>query len=175
MLESLRRRGCNELVVVDEIDSKNAVSEEGIQSYCFTLDDVSAVPESRSLRITWPTITPAFFKKVVEASKNSQMTCDVMLCLHHLRFDVSDLDVGVLPSRFQEDDPFEDSVTHHVHYNIADHGNGVRLVIHFYSKDSEEWEAVVRHGKKDHKEFFDPPEEEEEDDDEEEEEDDEQD
>lgn len=57
------------------------------------------------------------------------MTCDVELCLHRLPFGVSDLDVGVLPSRFQEDDPFEDSVTHHVHYNIADHGNGVRLVV----------------------------------------------
>lgn len=52
--------------MVIEIDSKNAVTEEGILSYCFTLDDDSAVPESRSLRIAGPTITPAFFKKVVE-------------------------------------------------------------------------------------------------------------
>ncbi|KAH7707035.1 hypothetical protein AAVH_25733 [Aphelenchoides avenae] len=155
---------------LDGSEVQHTMTEEGVVSYCFTLDDDLPMPESRSLWIAGMTVTPAFFKKVVEASKNSRMTCDVELCLQHLRLDVSNLDVDVLPSRHQEDDPAEDSVIQHFRYDLADHGNGIRLLIHFTSKDNAEWDAMVRHGKKDHKEFFDPPVEEEENDDEEEEE-----
>ncbi|KAH7707629.1 hypothetical protein AAVH_25139 [Aphelenchoides avenae] len=90
------------------------------------------------------------------ASKNSHLMCNVELRLEHLRFDVSNLDVGVSPSRCQEYDA--DGVAHmdHVRYIIADHGNGVRLLIHFKSKGAEEWEVIVRHAKKDQDEFFGP-------------------
>ncbi|KAH7704190.1 hypothetical protein AAVH_28623 [Aphelenchoides avenae] len=155
-LESLRRRGCNK-TEVNGCGSKYGVTEEGILSYCFTLEDDLPVPERRYLRTDAEsaTITPAFFKKVEEASKNSQLTCDVEVRLLNLRFDVSNLDVGVLPSRSQEYDRSRDVLMHHIRYDLADHGNGVRLL---------EWEAVVRHGKKDHKEFFGLPKEEEEND-----------
>ncbi|KAH7707037.1 hypothetical protein AAVH_25735 [Aphelenchoides avenae] len=168
-LASLRRRGCNEIWLFNDNVTNYEVTEEGILSYCFTSVDDLPVPGRRYLRIACANLMPVFFKKLVEASKNSRLTCDVRLCLHHLRFDVSNLDVGVLPSRCRE------AHEHHVRYNIADHGNGVGLLIDFESKNGEEWEAVVRHGKKDCEELFKREDgtEEEEDDDEKEEEDDE--
>ncbi|KAH7703770.1 hypothetical protein AAVH_29057 [Aphelenchoides avenae] len=150
-LQTLRLGGCNGICVRDQSDNeKFAVTEEEILSYCFTpRNGASPVPERRFLRISWPSaITPAFFKKAVEASKNSQLTCDVELCLQHLRFDVGNLDLGVLPSRSQTE-------YRHLSYDIADHGNGVRLLIHFKSTDDEEWRVILRHEKKDHGEFFD--------------------
>ncbi|KAH7709095.1 hypothetical protein AAVH_23646 [Aphelenchoides avenae] len=101
-LETLQLRGCNGICVRDQPDNeKFTVTEEEILSYCFTPRNGDS-PERRFLRISWPSaITPAFFKKAVEASKNSQLTCDVELCLQHLRFDVGNLDLGVLPSRSQ--------------------------------------------------------------------------
>ncbi|KAH7704191.1 hypothetical protein AAVH_28624 [Aphelenchoides avenae] len=174
-LASLRRRGCNEIRLFNGNVPKYEATEEGILNYCFTSDDNLPVPERRCLQIACANITPVFVKKLVEASKNSRLTCDVKLSLVHLRFDVSNLNVGVLPSRSQEYGRFGDSVIHHVHYTFADHGNG----IHFESCDGEEWEAVVRHGKKDREELFKREEQQEENDeaeeDEEEEDDDEED
>ncbi|KAH7710685.1 hypothetical protein AAVH_22021 [Aphelenchoides avenae] len=162
-LDMLRTCGCNELHVCPsdtepyDDDEKLKVTEEGIVSYCFALDGGLAMPEKRYLKITWVNITPAFFKKVVEASKSSQLTCDVELRLDHLPFDVSNLDVGVQPSRYQEYDRYAwMEYMHHVRYNIADHGNGIRLLVHFKSEDGRLWNAIVRHGKKDHEEFFEP-------------------
>ncbi|KAH7699842.1 hypothetical protein AAVH_33049 [Aphelenchoides avenae] len=157
-LESLRLRGCNYVNVgqntEDESDEKFAVTEEGILSYCFTLDEHLPVPDVRFLRICSVNLTPAFFTKLVEASKSSQQTCNVELRLESLRFDVSNLDVGVLPSRSSEHDDFADG-WHNVHYNIADYGNGVRLSMHFNSEDGEEWHVTVRHGANDDNKFFD--------------------
>ncbi|KAH7709604.1 hypothetical protein AAVH_23118 [Aphelenchoides avenae] len=137
------------------------LTEEGILGYCFTLDDGLPVPKARILRITWPTITPAFFKKVVEASKASQLTCDVELSLGNVRFDVGNLGIGVPPTSYEEYDEYFETYERNVRYNIADHGNGIRLLIHFKSGDGEEWEVIVRHGKKEHEEFFEPAPEEE--------------
>ncbi|KAH7703611.1 hypothetical protein AAVH_29212, partial [Aphelenchoides avenae] len=109
-------------------DQNFKVTEEGILSYCFTLDDNLPVPQKRYLGITWVNITPAFFKKVVVASKNPQLTCDVELCLNHLRFDVGNLDVGVPPRRYEDYDQYAETYEHNVRYSIADHGNGVRLL-----------------------------------------------
>ncbi|KAH7707626.1 hypothetical protein AAVH_25136 [Aphelenchoides avenae] len=167
-LLSLRQRGCNELVAfhssMDDAE-KFHVTEEGMLSYCFTLDDDSPVPESRLLEITSVNITPAFFKKVVEASKNSRLTCDVELSLFHLRleFDVGNLDLGVPPVRSQEWDGLAAAYLHNVRYDIPDHGNGIRLLVRF-KKGTDTWIVTVRHGKKDHEEFFGWQPEEEEDD-----------
>ncbi|KAH7707038.1 hypothetical protein AAVH_25736 [Aphelenchoides avenae] len=169
-LESLRRRGCSEIWLFNRLhgdESKYEVTEEGILNYCFTSDDDLPVPSGRRLGINCSTITPVFFKKLVEASKNSRLTCDVELRLQHLRFDVSNLDVGVLPSRCQE------AHEQHVRYNFADHGNGRRLLMHFESWDGVKWEAVEEDD--DEEEEEDDEVEEDEDDHEEEEEDDEED
>ncbi|KAH7697123.1 hypothetical protein AAVH_13525 [Aphelenchoides avenae] len=158
LLESLRLRGCNEFY--DEsyngnADEKKPVTEEGILSLCFTRNDEFPTPKWRFLRIQCVNRTPAFFKKLAQASKNSQLTCDVQLWLYDLRFDVSNLDVGVKPSRsLAAENPPE------YRYNIADHGNGIRLVIHFESYGGETCRVTVRHGKKDREErrcnFFEP-------------------
>ncbi|KAH7711004.1 hypothetical protein AAVH_21690 [Aphelenchoides avenae] len=149
LLESLRLRGCNEFYENSyntNTDEKSEVTEEGILSYLFTLDDKSPMPDWRFVRIECVNITPAFFKKLVQASKNSQHTCDVQLWLYRLRFDVSNMDVGVppTPSLASRSRP-------EYRYNIADHGNGIRLVIHFTSYESYDgakWDVIVRHGKK---------------------------
>ncbi|KAH7711003.1 hypothetical protein AAVH_21689 [Aphelenchoides avenae] len=139
------------------VDEKTEVTEEGILSYLFTLP----VPDCRFLQIECVNITPSFFKKLVQASKNSKLTCNVQLWLYKLRFDVSNLDIGVPPSR----SPAARSRPEY-RYSIADHGNGIRLVIHFTSYDGEQWDVTVRHGKKDrehpHCNFFGPEPEEEE-------------
>ncbi|KAH7712951.1 hypothetical protein AAVH_19702, partial [Aphelenchoides avenae] len=84
-------------------------------------------------------------------------------CVGHLRFDVRNLDIGVPPTRRQPDDDFMfGSDLYAVRYDIADHGNGTRLSIHFKSEDGEEREVAIRHGKTEHEEFFEPTEEEEE-------------
>ncbi|KAH7725098.1 hypothetical protein AAVH_07376 [Aphelenchoides avenae] len=158
-LKSLRLRGCNKLNIdsMDPYDDDETfpVTEEGMLSYCFTLDDGLTVPERRSLRITYgAAITPAFFEKVVEASKNSLLTCDVQLCIDHLQFDVGNLDLGVLPSQSREFDLMAEADVDNVRYNIADHGNGVRLLIRFRCAFGDDWDVTVRHGKKDHEEFF---------------------
>ncbi|KAH7710693.1 hypothetical protein AAVH_22031 [Aphelenchoides avenae] len=164
--ESLRLRGCNEIHIegpdnmgpYDDMARFN-VTEEGVLDYCFNLDGDPTKSERRRLRISWATITPEFFKKLVEASKNSQLTCDVELCLEHLRFVGGNLDVGVPPTRYEDFDQYAERYEQNVRYNIADHGSG----IHFKSEDDEEWEVLVRHGKKDHDEFFAPRPDEEED------------
>ncbi|KAH7723945.1 hypothetical protein AAVH_08539 [Aphelenchoides avenae] len=171
LLESLRRRGCNEFhlspdgPIPYEDHERLNVTEEGILSYCFTRDDDLpdgdglTVPGSRFLRMTRVTLTPEFFTKVVESSKNSQLTCDVALYMDDidLPFDVDNLDVGMPASLSRE---FEEGLWRNlanVRYNIADHGNGVRLLIHFReSEDREHWDVTVRHGKKEHEEFFEP-------------------
>ncbi|KAH7712449.1 hypothetical protein AAVH_20221 [Aphelenchoides avenae] len=140
-------------------DTENfIVTEEGILAYCFTYGDGLPMAERRTLRFTSATITPAFFKKVVEASKNSQLACDVELCVGQLRFDVGNLSIGVPPTRSQPDDDFV--TLYAIRYDIADHGNGMRLLIRFRSEDGEEWRVAVRHGKKEHEEFFETEEEE---------------
>ncbi|KAH7695855.1 hypothetical protein AAVH_37082 [Aphelenchoides avenae] len=150
----LRLRGCNEIHVRElgsQEDKNFAVTEEGILSYCFTRDHDLPVPERRSLGISWPaSITPAFFEKIVEASRNSHLTCDVELYLTHLRFDVGNLGLGVQPTRSRTEYEYE-IYMQNVRYNIADHGNG----LHFTSKDGgEDWDMTARHGKKDRTEFF---------------------
>ncbi|KAH7707625.1 hypothetical protein AAVH_25135 [Aphelenchoides avenae] len=131
-LELLRLHGCNEIHLWPDITEPFKLTEEGILSYCFTLDDGLHVPESCFLRLTW-----------TKASKTSQLTCNVELCLEHPQFDVANLDanVGVLPSRSREYDRMADA-------NLTN--------LHFKSADSKEWEVVVRHGRKDHDEFFVP-------------------
>ncbi|KAH7694181.1 hypothetical protein AAVH_38778, partial [Aphelenchoides avenae] len=134
LLERIRLCGCNETIVypddaeLPDWDEKFPLTEEGILSYCFTLDDDLPVPQKRALRVTWTIITPAFFKKLVKASKSSQLTCDVELRLDHLRFDVGNLDVGLLPSRGYEYSRYEHADVQTVRYNIDDHGNGIRLL-----------------------------------------------
>lgn len=162
-LESLRLRGCTAFHVFSnpmEPDDHDRfeVTEEGILDYCFTQDDDLPLSVGRALRVPCATMTPAFFSKVVEASKNSPLTCDVVLSLEHLRFDVGNLDLGVLvlPKRSQEYDRVAMARMHNIRYDIADHGNGIRLLIHFKSEHGETWEAVVRHGKKEHRELFGP-------------------
>ncbi|KAH7702491.1 hypothetical protein AAVH_30350, partial [Aphelenchoides avenae] len=155
-LESLRLRGCNKIYVrPDDDDTKFEVTEECILSFCFTLDAGLPVPEGRSLEITPENITPAFFEKVVEASKSSPLTCDIKLSLGNLRFDVRNLDLGVLPLFTLEYDPDADMLIPNVRYDIADHGNGVRLLIHFKSEGGNVWDVTIRHGK-DREEFFEP-------------------
>ncbi|KAH7687896.1 hypothetical protein AAVH_40551, partial [Aphelenchoides avenae] len=159
-LESFRRRGCNTIQLRQDVmhdRGKFPVTEEGILDYCFALDAVVPMPGRRSMEITSVNITPAFFKKVVEASKNSQLTCDVELCLDELHFDVGNLDLGVPPTRSSEYDRDLEAHVHHVRYNFADHGNGIRLLIHFQCDEiDDEWEVTICHGKKDHEEFFEP-------------------
>ncbi|KAH7710677.1 hypothetical protein AAVH_22013 [Aphelenchoides avenae] len=128
------------------------ITEQGILDYCFTLDGDPTTLERRRLRISWATITSEFFKKLVQVSKNSQLTCDVELCLEHLRFDVGNLNVGVPPTRYEDFDQYAERYEQNVRYNIAEHGNGILLK----SEDDEEWEVLVRHGKKEHEEFFEP-------------------
>lgn len=71
VLESLRLCGCHEIRVnegeqfYDDEQIFN-VTEDGILSYCFTMDDNKREPRDRFLAINWSNITPAFFKKVVE-------------------------------------------------------------------------------------------------------------
>ncbi|KAH7693004.1 hypothetical protein AAVH_39966, partial [Aphelenchoides avenae] len=109
-LKSLRLRGCNEIYVrqfhaePEHDDEIFKVTEEGILSYCFTLDAELTAPNRRSLRITWSKITPAFFRKVVEASKVSPLTSDVEISLQNLRFEVGNLDLGVVPTHSREYD-----------------------------------------------------------------------
>ncbi|KAH7680462.1 hypothetical protein AAVH_41163, partial [Aphelenchoides avenae] len=130
-LESLRLRGCNEVHIEgpDNMEPNDNmarlnVTEEGILGYCFALDGDPTTLERRRLRISWATITPEFFNKVMEASKNSQLTCDVELCLDHLRFDVGNLDVGVPPTRYEDFDQYTERYEQNVRYNIAEHGTG---------------------------------------------------
>ncbi|KAH7673124.1 hypothetical protein AAVH_42397, partial [Aphelenchoides avenae] len=144
-LELLRLNGCNEIHLCQDSTTQFKVTEEGILSYCFTLDVGLPVPESRFLRLTW-----------TKASKNSQLTCDVELCVEHLHVANLDANVGVQPSRSREYDRMADANLTNVRYNIDDHGNGIRLLLHFKSADSKEWEVVARHGKKEHDEFFVP-------------------
>ncbi|KAH7694256.1 hypothetical protein AAVH_38701, partial [Aphelenchoides avenae] len=163
-LESLRLRGCNEIQVrtlsreLNDAAEEFEVTEAGMLSYCFMLDDHLPMPARRSLQLPGTIVaTPAFFEKLVEASKNSQLTCDVELSLERLRFDVGNLDVGVLPSRSSQFDPMTGvTFLHNVRYNIPEHGNGSRLLMLFKSEDDAEWDVVVRHGKKEHEEFFEP-------------------
>lgn len=49
--------------------------------------------------------------------------------IEHLTFDVSQLNVGVLPVRSREYGEYTDELTHKVRYNVADHGNGIRLLV----------------------------------------------
>lgn len=44
-------------------------------------------------------------------------------------FDVSNLDVGVSPWRYQEYDRDGATQMHNVRYDTADHGNGMRLLV----------------------------------------------
>ncbi|KAH7706903.1 hypothetical protein AAVH_25869 [Aphelenchoides avenae] len=159
LLESLRLRGCNETEVSPYAGEKFHVTEQGILRYCFMLDDDSAKPKTRVLRLTWTKVTPTFFRELVDAIKDSRLTSDVKLCLEHLRFDVTNLDVGVTPSRGREYDRFWKKYLNTVRYDIADHGNGMRLLINFKSgMDDQDWKATVRYGQKDHEEFFEPKE-----------------
>ncbi|KAH7708475.1 hypothetical protein AAVH_24278 [Aphelenchoides avenae] len=160
LLESLRLRGCNEIQVcpwdheLRDGTEKFHVTEKGILRYCFALDDGFAVPETRVLRLAWANVTPTFFRKLVDASKNSRLTRDVKLCLERLPFDITDLDVGVAPSRGRKYDRIWNNL-HTVRYDIPDHGNGMRLMIEFKSgTDDQEWEVTVRHGQKDQESFF---------------------
>ncbi|KAH7706904.1 hypothetical protein AAVH_25870 [Aphelenchoides avenae] len=156
-LESLRLRGCNEFHVRPwDGAEKFHVTEQGILRYCFTLSEDLHVPETRVLRLAWADVTPTFFGKLT--SKSSRLTSDVKLCLAHLRFDVVDLDIGVTPSRGREYDRMRKKYLQTVRYDIAGHGNGIRLVIDFRSghRVDHDWEVTVRHGQKGHKAFFGP-------------------
>ncbi|KAH7703510.1 hypothetical protein AAVH_29317 [Aphelenchoides avenae] len=157
LLESLRLSGCNsffEELYFANADEKSDVTEEAILSFCFTLDDNLPMPERRFMKIVHVNMTPAFFKKLVQASKSSRLTCGVELWLNYLPFDVSNLVIGVPPSRIlAEEGPPE------YHYNM-DHGNGIRLEVHFEScgRGGVTWDVAVRHAKKDceepHDDFF---------------------
>ncbi|KAH7660452.1 hypothetical protein AAVH_43764 [Aphelenchoides avenae] len=115
------------------------------------------MPDCRFLRIEHVNITPAFFKKLVQASKSSRLTCVVQLWLNCLPFDVSNLDIGVPPSRILVEE--EEPPNTEYHYD-ADHGNGIRLEIHFTSYTGVTWNVTVRHGKKDCEDFGPEPDEE---------------
>ncbi|KAH7692987.1 hypothetical protein AAVH_26306 [Aphelenchoides avenae] len=82
--------------------------------------------------------------------------CNIEQCLDELRFDVGNLDLGVPPRSSSEYDPNFYARVHHVRYNFSDHGNGIRLLMHFESEGDEQWNVIVRHGKRDRDEFFEP-------------------
>ncbi|KAH7721266.1 hypothetical protein AAVH_11229 [Aphelenchoides avenae] len=151
LLESLRLSGCNsffEELYFANADEKSDGTEEGILSFCFTLDDDLPMPDCRFLKIVHVNITPAFFKKLVQASKSSRLTCGVQLrlWLEGPPFDVGNLDIGVTPSRILVPEG-----PHEYRYNI-DHGNGTQLDIHFRLSEGVTWDVTVRHEKKDREE-----------------------